>query len=132
MKVNKIVFYGLLLVALLAFTGCTGTKSIPAQQTTVVETTNPPSTGDSGGKTYNIDISNFAFSPATLNIKKGDTVIWTNSDTVPHTIAGDSGTELESDQLSKGQTYTHTFNTAGTFNYHCSIHKSMTGTITVK
>ena len=97
---------------------------------------NSPATGNTSGasstpETYNIDIAGFAFAPATLNIKPGDVVIWTNSDSVTHTITSDSGTELKSSSLSNGQTYTHTFNTAGTFAYHCSIHTTMKGTIIV-
>lgn len=82
-------------------------------------------------QTYNIDIAGFAFAPSTLNIKVGDVVIWTNSDSVIHKIASDSGTELQSSSLSNGQTYTHTFNTAGTYTYHCSIHIAMKGTVIV-
>ena len=79
--------------------------------------------------TVNITIQNFAFSPSDLSIKVGDTVTWTNQDSTQHTITGG---DIQSDPLNKGQTYSFTFNTAGTFNYHCSIHPSMTGKITVQ
>jgi plastocyanin len=106
--------------------------------------TNPPAGGNqgtgnpSGGtpaastpQTYNVAISGFAFSPSTLPIKAGDSVIWTNMDSVSHTIVSDSGNELGSSALSSGATYSHTFNTAGTFAYHCSVHPSMKGQIAV-
>jgi plastocyanin len=83
----------------------------------------------SKAETYNISVVNFTFNPAALNIKKGDTVIWTNQDSVSHQIAG--GT-FNGPVMSNGQSYTFTFNSTGTFNYHCAIHPSMTGTITVK
>ena len=92
-----------------------------------VNNTNPTSP-----QTYNVDIQNFSFSPSTLTINVGDTVIWTNQDSISHTITSDSGTELNSLQLSNGQTYSHTFNTAGTYNYHCSVHPTMKGTIVVE
>lgn len=92
-------------------------------------TTPPASTGSP--QTYNIDIAGFAFAPSTLNVKVGDVVIWTNSDSVNHRIISDSGTELQSSSMANGQTYTHTFSTAGTFAYHCSIHPTMKGTIIV-
>lgn len=76
-------------------------------------------------KTHNIDIKNFAFSPAEIRIMKGDSVIWTNKDSAGHTVTSDSGDELNSGTLSNGESYTHTFNTAGTFNYHCVPHKSI-------
>lgn len=79
-----------------------------------------------------ITINNFAFSPATLTINKGETVVWTNSDPMAHTVTSDSGSELSSGTLSKGQTYSHTFNDAGTYNYHCNFHSSMKATIIVK
>ena len=81
---------------------------------------------------YNIEIKDFTFSPLELRIKQGETVVWTNNDNVKHTITSDSGSELNSEQLSKSQTYSHTFNTAGTFNYHCNLHPSMKAKIIVE
>jgi amicyanin len=91
----------------------------------------PPSISAGSPSSHNIEISNFAFSPASLAIKTGDSVTWTNGDSVPHTVTSDSGTELSSSHLNNGQTYSHTFTAAGTYNYHCSIHPMMKGTITV-
>lgn len=79
-----------------------------------------------------VNIQSFAFSPADLTVNLGDTVVWTNKDSVAHTVTSDSGTELDSPQIPNGQTYSHKFATAGTFTYHCSLHPSMKGTITVK
>jgi len=89
----------------------------------------PPPSGQ--GNTYNVNIQNLAFSPAALSINAGDTVIWTNNDNMQHTVTSDSGSELGSAALSKGQTYSHTFSAAGTFSYHCSIHTSMKASVTV-
>lgn len=80
----------------------------------------------------NIEIKNYVFSPSSLTIKIGDTITWTNNDGVSHTITSDSGSELDSQTISDGQTYSHTFNSAGTFNYHCSIHTGMKGRIIVE
>lgn len=82
--------------------------------------------------THAVKISNFSFNPEALTINSGDTVTWTNDDTANHTIVSDSGSELNSSTIAHGATFSHTFNTAGTFNYHCSIHLTMTGSITVK
>jgi amicyanin len=79
----------------------------------------------------NVYISNFAFNPGELKVKAGDTVTWTNQDSTPHRIISDTGNELNSQILSQGGTYSHTFNQAGTFTYHCSIHTYMKGTVTV-
>lgn len=80
--------------------------------------------------TATVTISNFAFSPATLTVHKGTTVTWTNDDSAPHTVTGNNGGPASS-PLSQGKTYSYTFNTVGSFPYHCSIHPSMTATITV-
>ncbi len=78
--------------------------------------------------THNISIAGFAFGPSSLSVKKGDTVVWTNNDSAPHTVTG-SG--LNSPTLGSGQKYTFTFNSAGTFRYHCNFHPSMQGSVTV-
>ena len=76
-------------------------------------------------------IKNFAFSPAQITVNKGDTVVWTNNDTAPHTVTGDNGGP-DSPTLQNGATYSYTFNTAGTFPYYCSIHPMMKGIVTVQ
>ncbi len=83
-------------------------------------------------QTHQVEISGFAFSPSTLTIQPGDSVTWTNQDIAPHTIVSDSGSEISSSSLSNGETFSYTFNTIGTFKYHCSIHPAMKGTIIVE
>lgn len=77
-----------------------------------------------------VTISNLQFSPQTLTIKKGSAVTWTNNESTNHTITADDGS-FESGNLSKGKTFQKTFDTLGTFSYHCSIHPSMKGKIVV-
>lgn len=76
-----------------------------------------------------VSIKNFAFSPSELVIKKGDTVVWTNNDSAPHTI---SGSGFQSNDLANGQSYSFTFSTIGTFDYICGVHPSMKGKIIVE
>jgi plastocyanin len=76
-----------------------------------------------------VKINNFAFAPASVTIKAGETVTWVNEDGVDHQIKGDS---FSSPQLAKGQSFKFTFPTAGSYNYICSIHPSMKGTIVVQ
>jgi plastocyanin len=76
-------------------------------------------------------IENFAFSPATLTVKAGTTVTWTNRDSAPHTVTSDAGA-FGSDTMPRGGTYQFTFSQPGTFTYHCSIHPSMKGTVIVQ
>jgi amicyanin len=96
--------------------------------------TQQPTNGNGGGgaETTSVDIVNFAFSPQNIIIQVGDTVTWTNQDSAPHTVTSDSGSELDSELLSQGQSYSHTFNDPGTFEYHCTPHPFMIGTVTVE
>ncbi|MDD4901679.1 MAG: cupredoxin family copper-binding protein [Patescibacteria group bacterium] len=76
-----------------------------------------------------VNIQNFSFNPAEVTVAVGDTVVWTNNDSVRHQIASDS---FNSVPLPQGGSFSHTFTAAGTFDYHCAIHPSMTGKIIVK
>ena len=77
-----------------------------------------------------VSIDNFAFAPATLTIRAGGTVTWTNHDEEPHTVAATDGS-FHSPGMGTGATYSHTFPTAGKFDYVCSIHPMMHGTVVV-
>ena len=91
-----------------------------------------PAPQQTTSKTYSAEIEDFAFAPAELRIKKGDTVVWTNRDSVKHTVTSNSGTELDSKLLNMGESYSHTFTKTGTYQYHCRPHSSMKGTIIVE
>lgn len=81
----------------------------------------------------NVTIQNSAFSIQNLTVAVGTTVRWTNKDkSMTHTIASVGNTFTGSASLSKDETYDYTFDQVGTFDYFCSQHPSMTGTITVK
>jgi plastocyanin len=81
-----------------------------------------------GGTT--LAIANFAFDPASVKVKAGTTLTWTNNDGAPHTVTAADGS-FASGRLSTGATFSFTFATAGTYTYHCAIHSAMTGTVTV-
>ena len=95
------------------------------------EVTTPALTPNSKHTTYNINIENFSFSKNSISIKKGDTVVWTNKDSAPHTVTGMNG-GINSGTLGLGQSYSYTFTTAGTWSYLCHFHPSMTGKIIVQ
>jgi len=73
-----------------------------------------------------------AFTPGSVTITHGQSVCWQNVGTVAHTVA-DNATNgsLFNSNLPAGQMFVHTFPSAGSFGYHCNIHSSMSGTITV-
>jgi plastocyanin len=96
-------------------------------------TSNNSSASNTQPETTNkVTIANMAFTPPQITVNKGDTVTWANNDSIAHTVTSDTGSELGSGDIQPGSTYSHTFNTAGSFQYHCSIHPSMRGTIVVK
>ena len=109
------------------------TTNNPANTTTPSPT---PSSTDSqdqtAASTSSVAIQNFAFSPASITVKKGTTVTWTNKDSAPHDVKENDGKKGPgSNTLSNGQSYSFTFTEVGTFNYICTIHPNMTGTVTV-
>ena len=77
-----------------------------------------------------VTIQGFAFSPSTVTINVGESITWTNHDTVAHTATSNDGTTFNK-PLAAGATATVAFSVAGTYAYHCSIHPSMTGSIIV-
>ncbi|MEZ0358819.1 cupredoxin family copper-binding protein [Mycobacterium sp. SA01] len=77
-----------------------------------------------------VNITNFAFTPATLTVKVGDTVTWTNKDEEPHTVVANDGS-FHSPGLDANATYSFTFTKAGSVDYICSIHPFMHGTVVV-
>lgn len=68
-----------------------------------------------------VDNGSFAFSPQTLNISVGTTIIWKNNTTAPHTVTSDNGV-FNSGAISPGGTFSFKFTQAGTFAYHCDFH----------
>ncbi|OHA50667.1 MAG: hypothetical protein A3A97_01965 [Candidatus Terrybacteria bacterium RIFCSPLOWO2_01_FULL_40_23] len=79
-----------------------------------------------------IKISDSAFVPSTVTIKKGETVFWTNNGIFEHTVVSDSGFEISSPVLKKDSNYAHGFAFSGIYNYHCSKHPDMKGTVIVE
>jgi plastocyanin len=90
------------------------------------------SSGSSGAKksggTSGITIANFAFS--TTPVKAGSTVTVTNNDTTTHTVTSNDGTSFNM-TIDAGKTKTFTAPAAGSYDFHCNIHKTMKGTLEV-
>jgi plastocyanin len=80
--------------------------------------------------TKNVKITATAFSPATVTIATGDSVKWTNKDTKTHQVVSNTGA-FASPIIGVNHTYTHTFNTAGTYKYHDALHPALTGKVVV-
>lgn len=76
-----------------------------------------------------VEIRDYKYIPQNLTVKVGQTVRWTNNDTVLHDVVG-SG--IESEYLQKGETFTYTFEEEGTYQYICTIHPWMEGEVIVE
>jgi plastocyanin len=72
-----------------------------------------------------------AFAPNPIAVSVGGTVTWTNNDSVTHTSTADGGA-WNSGSIAPGATFSRTFSSAGTFQYHCMIHPGMVGTVNVQ
>ena len=101
-----------------------GNQATETRTVNVIDNSNNPTT-------HYIDIQGYAFSPSSITINVGDTIVWTNYDSASHTVTSNDGT-FDSGGISTGNTFSFTFTSAGTFNYYCSPHPNMTGSVTVQ
>ena len=83
-----------------------------------------------GGEEIEAAIEGFAFVPGTIEIKVGTTITWTNNDSAPHTVTANDRS-FDSGRMEQGQTFSFTFEEAGSFDYFCEYHPGMSGTIVV-
>ncbi len=114
-KLNNRVLMGILLLSITAIlaNSCSKTKE------------------NNGPGPNEIWIQGMAFEPNTITVAAGTTITWINKDAVNHTVTSNTGL-FDSGMIPKDGTYQHTFSTAGTYPYHCTIHSSMTGTVVVQ
>ncbi len=113
----------------------TPSASMGAMTTSAASTTAAMTSGAAGasaGKVIQLTIADFKFTPDNITIPAGTKVVWTNNDSVSHTVTGDDTSgPLKSDLIPQGKTFEFTFDKAGTYAYHCTPHPFMKGTITV-
>ena len=88
--------------------------------------------GQPAGKSAKVAVAmkDMKFSPDSVTIKVGDTVVWTNDDDHDHTVVADDGS-FKSEKIGHGETFKHTFDKKGKFKYSCSYHPRMKGVIVV-
>jgi plastocyanin len=83
-------------------------------------------------ETVTVDISGFAFQPGSVTIQVGDTVTWTNNDSVAHTATSVDDPGLFDGEMEIGESFSFTFSEAGSFDYICEFHPTMEGTVVVQ
>jgi len=84
-----------------------------------------------------VGMTTSSFTPSDIEIEVGETVTWTNDNSVSHTVTSGSDGEhdgmFDSGNLPPGEEFSYQFDETGTFDYYCIPHLSsgMTGTVTV-
>jgi len=112
---------GLTLMLAISLAACSSGSASPTPGATATPLATPAA----------VTIVDFAFQPAALTVKVGDTVTWTNTGNAPHSVKWDDGTPASAPLAKGGAPYQRTFDAPGTFTYACGIHGSMKGSITV-
>ncbi len=120
----KLAFAGVSFFALALSAAC-GSSSSPTTST-------PPPAGGGGSANSTVSIVNFSFAPNPVTVSVGQSVAWSNSDSVGHTATADNGS-FNTGVVSPGSSSAPiTMSQAGSFTYHCSIHPNMVATINVQ
>ena len=125
---HRTLIIGLAISASLALAACGSSASPTAAPASPAASAAASQAATAGANA--ITIQNFSFAPASLTVKAGTTVTWTNNDSPTHSVKWADGT-AGSNPLATGSSYTRTFATPGTYAYVCGIHASMHGTIVV-
>jgi plastocyanin len=128
---NKIIIGIVIVVIVVGGAAYFLNKGGSYQQPSQTQTQTNTSSGSTVAAKNEITIQNMAFSPASLTIKVGDKVTWTNQDSVGHSATADDNS-FDTGVIAQGQSGSNTFTKAGTYTYHCSVHPSMTATIIVQ
>ncbi|WP_406657231.1 cupredoxin family copper-binding protein [Methanolobus sp. ZRKC2] len=91
------------------------------------------SSNDNGGQvqTNEVAIEDSEFLPQSIRVSAGESVTWINDGSETHTVTADNGA-FDSGHLEQGEVYTQVFEEPGTYNYRCTIHPEVVGTVTVE
>jgi plastocyanin len=101
----------------------------PPTQTVATTTTILIDTGEFQPSTVTLEIKSWGFNPDRITLMKGSTATWENKDGATHTVT--SAGNFDSGDITAGNSWTHTFNTVGTFEYSCKYHSSMKATVVI-
>ncbi len=126
------------ILSVIGLAACGGSSPMSAN------TGSSPTGGKGGGVSTAVTIADYSYSPGTIPVSAGTTVKWTNTGMYGHTVTSDMPGGFDSGTINgpmgdgyggmtAGGSFSHTFSSAGTYAYHCSIHGAavMHGTITV-
>lgn len=133
MKGKYLLFFALCMVSLSVVVSSCKTDNGDEKTTSVAEELNeaqPTSDTKAVSGPDTVVISGMKFNPQHLTIQKGDTVVWFNNGIVVHDVTVDSLATWTSDSIQVGETWSKV--PKEEFDYFCSIHPTMKGSITVK
>ena len=82
-------------------------------------------------RVHTVKIQNFVFTPSELTVARGDTVVWSNTDFVPHS-ATSRNSAWDSKAIEANGSWRFAARDAGRYDYYCVLHPVMKGTIVVR
>ena len=125
-----------LLIACLALTlaACGGDDDDDGGGGTTATTEQTDTGGAQAGEPTTVDIPEISFEPTDVTVKVGESVSWTNSDDIQHTVTkvGGPGPAFDSGNLDPGDEFEQTFDKKGKVDYVCTIHAGQEGSVTVE
>jgi len=130
---SRLAGAGLVVAVAMLLAACSSSAATPTATTAPPSAapTTAPAAPSSGGTTGTaVSIKDFSFEPADLTAKVGQEITWTNTGNAAHTVSFNTGS-VDSGSMSSGATFKHTFDTPGSYSYHCNFHSNMQGTITI-
>jgi len=118
-----------------AFAAGCGSDSKDSGSAAPAKTAPAGSSGSTGGtrapSATDVEMKDIKFVPATISVKVGQKITWTNNDGFAHNVTSTSGEKIASDNIEGGKTFEFTPKKAGTIAYTCTLHSNQNGTITV-
>ena len=129
-RIAGVLLGAALLLGACSASGSTSAPSAAASGSAASSGAAASGSAGSGAGGASATIIDNAFQPTSITVKAGSTVTWKNTGSGTHTVTAGDGS-FDSGQVAAGSSFQHTFATAGTFAYHCTIHSSMTGTVVV-
>ena len=111
----------------LGVAGCGSSSSSGDSSSTASATA--PASSPAASATATVGMEGVSFTPDSASVKVGGTVTWKNTSQISHNVTGDG---YVSKTLDPGATFKHTFAKAGTYDFLCTFHAGMKGTITVQ
>jgi plastocyanin len=128
-RVASVVIVLGVLPAALAACGSDSSSSSSSSSTTTAAPAS--SAAPATGGPAKVTMKGIRFAPASITVKTGEPITWTNEDGVAHNVVAESGASFESDTFDKGGTFEYTPKKSGTIKYVCTLHPGMDGTVQV-